>query len=540
MDRFDTRAGGSAEDRDPLDKDRAPETGARGVRNSVRRLASSGVRAFARSAIELAAIGLAYFVFAKVGLALASINPSATPIWPPTGLALAAIILWGYRVWPAIFLAALIANVTTAGSIYTSLAIALGNTLECLVGGYLVHRWSEGTDTFETPAGVTRFALISLIAATPISATIGVGSLHLAGYADAAHLASIWMTWWLGDVAGALVIAPVVVLWARSSRRSFDRHRLLETCAVLAGACAVGVIAFSPLVEQTANRDPLGFLAVVPLIWAALRGGPRDTATVALILSVFAVWGTVAKGGPFARMTLNESFLVLLMFMISISVPSLVLSAEVAVRKRTEQRLKLLAAEVDHRARNVLAVAQGLVRLTRAATVEAFATAVTGRINALARAHALLSQSRWEGVDLNGLVKEELAPYRAGDASRVQARGPATVLGPVAAQAFAMAVHELVTNAAKYGALSVPQGRVMVEWETGANKSIELRWTETGGPAVTRPNRKGLGTAVVERTVCDQLGGVVRFDWRVDGLVCQITVPSHALARAQPLVVPRI
>ena len=129
VDRPDKRAGGSAEVRDPLDKDRARETGARVVRNSVD--THHRVCAPLRdAAIELAAIGLAYFVFAKVGLALASINPSATPIWPPTGLALAAVILWGYRVWPAIFLAALIANVTTLGSIYVSLAIALGNTFE--------------------------------------------------------------------------------------------------------------------------------------------------------------------------------------------------------------------------------------------------------------------------------------------------------------------------------------------------------------------------------------------------------------------------
>ena len=108
-----------------------------------------------RDAVELGGIAVAYFVVAKLGLALASINPSATPIWPPTGLALAAVLLWGYRVCPAIFVAALLANATTAGSLYTASLIALGNTLECLVGGYLVNRWSDGRATFDTPAGVT-------------------------------------------------------------------------------------------------------------------------------------------------------------------------------------------------------------------------------------------------------------------------------------------------------------------------------------------------------------------------------------------------
>jgi signal transduction histidine kinase len=294
---------------------------------------------FGSYAIELFGIGLAYFVLAKIGLALASIHPSASPIWPSTGLALAAVMLRGYRIWPAIFLGAWVANTTTAGSIYTSSAIALGNTLECLLGGYLISRWSGGLRTFDTPAGVARFALIALVAATPLSATVGVGSLTLAGYADSAGIASTWLTWWLGDLAGALVITPLIVLWANSSRWPGSRNDFLEAGTVLALAILVGVLAFSPLIEQTPSRDPLGFLAVLPLMWAALRCGQRDTATVALVLSGFAIWGTMAGEGPFARSTLNDAFLLLLMYMISASVPTLALSADASLRKRTESSL---------------------------------------------------------------------------------------------------------------------------------------------------------------------------------------------------------
>jgi signal transduction histidine kinase/CheY-like chemotaxis protein len=296
-------------------------------------------------AIELFGIGVTYFVLAKVGLALASIHPSASPIWPPTGLALAAVVVRGYRVWPAIFLGALVANATTAGSIYTSSAIALGNTLEALVGGYLISRWSGGLRVFDTPAGVARFALIAL-AATPISATIGIGSLTLAGYADSAHLASTWVTWWLGDLAGALVITPVIVLWARSSLRRKAGKEFLEAATVLALAILIGVLAFSPFIEQTPSRDALGFLAVLPLMWAALRCGQRDTATVALVLSGFAVWGTLAGAGPFAGSTLNDAFLLLLMYMISTSVPTLALSANASLHRRTERSLREAHAEL--------------------------------------------------------------------------------------------------------------------------------------------------------------------------------------------------
>jgi signal transduction histidine kinase/CheY-like chemotaxis protein len=295
---------------------------------------------FGSYALELFGIGLAYFVLAKIGLGLASIHPSASPIWPPTGVALAAVMLRGYRIWPAIFLGAWIANATTAGSISTSSAIALGNTLECLLGGYLISRWSGGLRTFDTPAGVARFALIALVAATPISATVGVGSLTLAGYADGARIASTWVTWWLGDLAGALVITPVIVLWAKCGLRSDSRSELLELGMVLALAIVVGVLAFSPLIEQTPSRDPLGFLAVLPLMWAAIRCGQRDTATVALVLSGFAIWGTMAGEGPFARSTLNDAFLLLIMYLISASVPTLALSADASLHKRTERSLR--------------------------------------------------------------------------------------------------------------------------------------------------------------------------------------------------------
>ena len=293
----------------------------------------------------LVAIGVIYFALAKGGLALASIHPSATPIWPPTGVALAAVLLWGYRTWPAIFTAAVIVNATTAGSVATAIAIATGNSLEAVVGAYLINRWSSGCNTFSTPNSVAKFALICFVIATPISASIGLTSLATAGYIERTNFANAWVTWWLGDVTGALVIAPVIVLWASSHYHAFNRNEFLETVGVLATATAVGLIAFSPLIEQTPSRDPLGFLAILPMLWAALRRGPRDTATVALVLAGITIWGTLTGGGPFTTADLNVSFLLVLMFLISITVPSLLLSADVDVRKKAEESLR--RAQID-------------------------------------------------------------------------------------------------------------------------------------------------------------------------------------------------
>lgn len=297
----------------------------------------------------LVAIGVIYFALAKGGLALASIHASATPIWPPTGVALAAVLLWGYRAWPAIFTAAVIANATTAGSVATAIAIATGNSLEAVVGAYLINRWSSGCNTFSTPNSVAKFALICFVIATPISASIGLTSLATAGYIERTNFANAWVTWWLGDVTGALVIAPVIVLWASSHYHAFNRNEYLEAIGVLATAAAIGLIAFSPLIEQTPSRDPLGFLVILPMLWAALRRGPRDTATVALVLAGFTIWGTLTGGGPFTTADLNVSFLLVLMFLISITVPSLLLSADVEVRKRGEERLRRAQIELERK-----------------------------------------------------------------------------------------------------------------------------------------------------------------------------------------------
>jgi len=297
----------------------------------------------------LIGIGLTYFVLAKIGLALALIHPSASTIWPPTGFALAAIVLWGYRAWPAIFLAAIIANVTAAGSIGTAISIATGNSLEALVGGVLINVWSNGRDTFSNSNTVAKFTVICVVLATPISATVGITSLAIAGYAEWANFANIWLTWWLGNMIGALVVTPVVVLWALSDARAFSRTELTKSAGVIALAVAVGFIAFSPYVQIVATPGALSFLAVLPLLWAALRRGPRDTAVASFILAGFSIWGTFSGAGLFAAASLNDSLLLVLVFLISVSAPSLALSADVAMRKTIEENLRRTHTELDRR-----------------------------------------------------------------------------------------------------------------------------------------------------------------------------------------------
>ncbi len=301
--------------------------------------------------LSLLLTALVYMLLAKAGLQLASIHPSITPVWPAIGFAIAAVLLWGYRLWPAVLAGAFLANLTTAGSAATSLGIAIGNVAECLIAVAMINRWSGGAQTFDTPAGVLRFAAFVTVPAPMVSAAVGVSSLAAAGYADWQNFGVTFLTWWLGDVAGAIVVAPLIVLWATAWPRLKDRADLLAMAGIYATAALVGFIAFSPLMEHSALRGPLSFLAIAPLLLAALHRNSRDTATVAVILAAFAVWGTMVRGGPFAGSTLNQSFLLLLAFVIGMTVPSLALAADVGVRRRTEQRLKAAYEDLEERVR---------------------------------------------------------------------------------------------------------------------------------------------------------------------------------------------
>jgi PAS domain S-box-containing protein len=199
-------------------------------------------------------------------------------------------------------------------------------------------------------------------------------------------------------------------------------------------------------------------------------------------------------------------------------------TVDITERKEAEERQALLAREVDHRARNALALVQSIVRLTRADNIKSYTAAVDGRIAALSRAHTLLAQSRWQGADLARLVDEELAAYRIGEAEKVTACGPDVSLDPRTAQTLALALHELSTNAAKYGALSVLPGRVRLAWELGGDNLI-LRWVETGGPATAPPATPGFGINVISASIERQLEGEARFEWHPEGLRCTLAVP---------------
>jgi len=295
---------------------------------------------------NLATIGvlaLIYFAAAKLGLKLAYVHPSASPVWAPTGITLLAFLILGYRVWPGILIGAFFANVTTAGSILTSLAIAGGNTLEGVLGCYLVNRVARGQNAFERAQDIFKFTFFAAMVSTMVSATIGVTALALGGFASWAMYWEIWSTWWLGDAVGAVVVTPLVLLWRENPRLNWTRRQIVELVFLFFGLFSTAYFVFGGTFRSVVKNYPLEYLCVPFLIWAAFRFGRRKAATATFCLAVIATWGTVHGYGPFSRQSPNSSLLLLQLFIGIIAVMSLILAAEVTEHRRAEEYVRELS-----------------------------------------------------------------------------------------------------------------------------------------------------------------------------------------------------
>jgi len=253
----------------------------------------------ARYAGLLVLVSAAYFLAGKFGLQFASLHPSATMLWAPTGISLAALLLGGYRMWPAIVAGAFLVNISTTGAMLNSLEIAAGNLLEGLTGAYLVKRYADGTKAFLRPEFVIRYTVFAGLLATAISATVGVSTLCQDGLARWGQFGSVWVTWWLGDMLGALALAPFLIILLGNRHNSLTLGETLELLGLLAGLSLVSVVVFGPARVTVAHGHARAFMCFPFLIWAAFRFCPLETAGANLIFFGFATWGTLHGYGPY-------------------------------------------------------------------------------------------------------------------------------------------------------------------------------------------------------------------------------------------------
>ena len=312
-----------------------------------------------RTAILWLVLTIVYAVAGKLGLALAFVNPSATAVWPPTGIALAAILIFGWRAWPGIFAGAFLVNETTAGSLTTSLAIAAGNTLEAVIGAYLVNRFAGGPAALKRGRSLAVFTLLATVVSA-VGATVGVTALSRAGLAAWPDYGRVWLTWWLGDAVGAVVVAPVLLLWFEHPRVTWTRSQQVELALVLLSLIGVGWAVF------VASDYPIGFLTLPVCIWAAFRFGQREAATATCVLSVLATWATVHGHGSFATtQPANAALLELQLFIAVATIVGLAVGGAVAARHEAEEALRrsraALESAVDARTREVQSTLEQLL-----------------------------------------------------------------------------------------------------------------------------------------------------------------------------------
>jgi diguanylate cyclase (GGDEF)-like protein/PAS domain S-box-containing protein len=289
----------------------------------------------------LAALAVVYFAAGKFGLKLASVNASATAVWPCTGIALTAFLILGYRVWPGILAGAFLVNVTTAGSAATSIGIAVGNTLEGVVGCYLVSRFAGGLHAFQRARDIFKFAFLAGMVSTTVSATVGVTTLALGGFAEWAMFGAIWSTWWLGDAVGAVVVTPFLLLWWENPRLNWTRDQMIELAFWFLGLSFTAWIVFGGRFQSGQKNYPLEYFCVPFLIWAAFRFGRRKAATAICALAAVATWGTLHGFGPFSRESQNTSLLLLQSFMGIMAITTMALAAEISQHKRAAERFRV-------------------------------------------------------------------------------------------------------------------------------------------------------------------------------------------------------
>ena len=305
-------------------------------------------------AAELTVVFVAYVLSARLGLAMAPVSGFATLVWPPTGIALAALLLRGARLWPAVMLGAVAANLWIGGSFRVSVGIGIGNTLEALLGMALLTRVARIHLTLERLVDVLALVFLAAGLSTTVSATVGVAVLQAAGIVQPGHVVETWRAWWVGDALGDLVVAPLLLTWSSIWGLTTSVRRVLEALALTVAVVGLSCFVFllGPPLDPTPFRQAHVLFPV--LIWAAVRFGPRGGTAAILLVSVFAIWGTLTGHGPFAGEAVVRSLLTLQIFMAVASVTVLVLAATSMERMEALNAEQELLAIVSHDMRNPL------------------------------------------------------------------------------------------------------------------------------------------------------------------------------------------
>jgi two-component system, NarL family, sensor histidine kinase FusK len=295
-----------------------------------------------------------YMVAARLGLSLAFTTDQVTTVWPPTGIALVALLLMSYRLWPGILLGAFLINLLTNEPWYVAGGIAVGNTLEALTGAYLLRRVARirPAALLSSVRNVLLLLLLAGVVSTMVSASIGVLSLAGGGLVEWRDYGAVWLVWWMGDMMGALIFAPTVLVLANREYRARLRRRWVEAVALVASSLVVASFIFSYHSAADWPVTPLPYMTFPVLVWAALRFAQAGVVTSMLTIAMTAVWGTINRLGPFTQgLSIEANLMFLQVFLFTASVTSLIVAVVVAEREDAQIQLQ----EAHHRATEILA-----------------------------------------------------------------------------------------------------------------------------------------------------------------------------------------
>ena len=415
-----------------------------------------------RAAAIGAAVALSYLAAARIGFEFAVIAEQITTVWAPTGIALATLLLGGLRFWPAVWVGAFLANAGTGAPIWTAFVIASGNTLEAALAVWVLRQLPGFTLPLSRVTDVLRFLVVAAVLGTAVSATVGVVTLCAAGVQQWARFLELWFDWWLGDVLGAVIVAPAILAVAR---HEWSRQEALRTALFVAGSILLAELVFGQLLGLGAH--PVEY-AVFPLvIGAAVSGGLPVTALVVLSASAVATWHTAQGGGPFASQDLHDSLIQLQVFMSVLAATALLLGAAMTDRKRLETALRDHADDLRE-SRDVLSLAMR-----------------GGSMGAWSR--DLSTNEVWWSREL-----EEILGLQPGGFDRTEA-GFFDFVHPEDRPAVRRVVDEAVANRNDYV--------IEFRFKTGSG---EWRWMEGRGRAVYDDDRRprtlyGIGIDVTDR-----------------------------------------
>ena len=295
-------------------------------------------------------IAIVYFAGAELGLSLASVHENVTPVWPPTGIAIASLLIFGPRVWPGVFLGALAANLLTSIPLASTFGIAIGNTLEAIVAWSLLQRSKGWRKSFDSVGDVVTFVVYAAVLAPLVSATIGGLSVCFGDPNQWTRFWSLWLTWWMGDGFGALIVSPLLLSWSMS--RSVDREDTAEIAGLFVLLLIVVLVIFAGWFPGPVKTYPLAYLCLPCLLWAALRFDQRIVTAAILLMAGVAVWGAKHGYGPFVQPSRNVTLLLLISFVGLSSLMTLLVAAVTRERQKAEAEKWKLGSELElHRRR---------------------------------------------------------------------------------------------------------------------------------------------------------------------------------------------